>query len=100
MGLRSSWSLLTNRSLSHRLPLEGRCSEAFSPLITPVHGRKMGNEIRASRSCPVVCSSDELNPFKPNVLASQMQGARSGLWTSHAKWEDGKFRACNFWVFK
>lgn len=67
--------------------------ESFSLLITLAHGRKTGKEIRASQSCSVVCSFGELNPFKPNILASQMQGARSRLWTSHTKWEDGKVQS-------
>ena len=67
--------------------------ESFSPLIMLAHGRKTGNEIRASQSCSVVCSFGELNPFKPNILASQMQGARSRLWTSRAEWEDGKVQS-------
>lgn len=46
---------------------------SFLPLIMLAHGKRMGNEIRASQSCSVVCSFRELNPFKPNIFASQMQ---------------------------
>lgn len=49
----------------------------------------MGTEIRTSQSCSVVCYFGELNPLKQNILASQMEGGNSKLWTSVTKWEDG-----------